>query len=99
VRSEWKSPDIWLRRNFELKSPPKDGQFALTVHHDDDAEVYLNGTLLKAMKRHTNNYQLVLLDDTARRLLKSGSNTLAVHCHYTNGSQYIDAGLVKIVER
>jgi hypothetical protein len=99
VRTEWKLPDIWLRRNFELKSPPKDGQLALTVHHDDDAEVYLNGTLLKAMKRHTNNYQLVLLDDSARRLLKPGSNTLAVHCHFTDRGQYIDAGLVEIVER
>src|SRR6476646_1619810 len=77
VRTEWKSPDIWLRRRFELKSPPQDGQLALTIHHDDDAEVYLNGTLIKEFKKHTNNYQLALLDDDARRLLKPGSNTLA----------------------
>jgi hypothetical protein len=99
LRTEWKSSDIWLRRSFELKSPPKDGQLALSVHHDDDAEVYLNGTLLKEMKRHTNNYQLVLLDEDARRLLKAGGNTLAVHCRHTDGGQYIDAGLVEIVEK
>jgi hypothetical protein len=98
VRTEWKLPDIWIRRSFELKSPPKLGQVALTVHHDDDAEVYLNGTLIKEFKRHTNNYQLALLGDDARRLLKPGSNTLAVHCHHSDGGQYIDAGLVEIVE-
>lgn len=98
-RTEWKSPDIWLRRRFQLKSPPNDGELALTVHHDDDAEVYLNGTLLKEMKRHTNNYQLVLLGEDARRLLKEGGNTLAVHCRHTDGGQYIDTGLVEIVEK
>jgi hypothetical protein len=99
LRTEWKSPDIWLRRSFELKSPLKGGQLALSVHHDDDAEVYLNGTLLREMKRHTNNYQLVLLDDDARRLLKEGNNTLAVHCRHTDGGQYVDVGLVEIVEK
>jgi hypothetical protein len=98
LRTKWDSPEIWLRRTFDLKAPNKKGQFALIIHHDDDAEVYLNGTLIKAFKRHTNNYQLALLDDDARRLLKPGSNTLAVHCHHTDGAQYIDAGLVEIVE-
>jgi hypothetical protein len=51
------------------------------------------------MKRHTNNYQLVLLANDARRLLKDSSNTLAVHCRHTDGGQYIDAGLVEIVEK
>jgi hypothetical protein len=98
VRTEWKLPDIWIRRSFELKSPPKDRQLALTVHHHDDAEVYLNGKLIKDFKRHTNNYQLALLDQNALQLLKPGSNMLAVHCHHTDGGQYIDAGLVEIVE-
>jgi hypothetical protein len=88
-----------MRRTFELKSPAKKGQLALTIHHDDDAEVYLNGTLIKAFKRHTNNYQLALLESDARPLLKPGRNTLAVHCRHTDGAQYIDAGLVEIVER
>jgi hypothetical protein len=98
LRTKWDSPDIWLRRSFDAKAPAKDGKLALIIHHDDDAEVYLNGTLIKEFKKHTNNYQLALLDDDARRLLKAGSNSLAVHCHHTDGAQYIDAGLVEIVE-
>jgi hypothetical protein len=88
-----------LRRSFDLKAPTTKGRLALIIHHDDDADVYLNGTLIKEFKRHTNNYQLALLDEDARRLLKTGSNTLAVHCHHTDGGQYIDAGLVEIVEK
>jgi hypothetical protein len=99
VRSKWDSPDIWLRRSVSLKSLPKKGQLGLNIHHDDDAEVYLNGTLIKSLKRHTNGYEFVILDDEAQRLLKSGGNTIAVHCHQTGGGQYIDAGLAEIVER
>jgi hypothetical protein len=98
LRTKWDSPEIWLRRTFDSKAPTKSGQLALTIHHDDDAEVYLNGTLIKSLKRHTNNYQLALLDSDARGLLKQGSNTLAVHCRHTEGAQYIDAGLVEILE-
>ena len=99
VHTKWASADIWLRRTFELKSPPKLGQLALSIHHDDDAEVYLNGTQIKSFKRHTNGYQLVILNDEGKRLLKPGNNTLAVHCHQISRGQYIDAGLVEIVER
>jgi hypothetical protein len=98
VRTKWDTPDICLRRTFELKELPKDGQIALDIHHDDDAEVYLNGTLVRTFKRHARNYQVALLPDEARELLRTGSNTLAVHCHQSGGGQYIDVGLVQIAE-
>ncbi len=99
VRTKWTTSDIWLRRTFDLESPPKDGQLALNIHHDDDAEVYLNGTEAKSLKRHSNGYQLVILNEDAKRLLKPGSNTLAVHCHQIGGGQYIDVGLVDVIEQ
>jgi hypothetical protein len=99
VRTKWDSSDIWLRRTFELELRPNDGQLALRIHHDEDAEVYLNDVLVASFKRHKNNYQLVLLSPDVRRLLKVGKNLLAVHCHQTTGGQYIDVGLVEIVEQ
>ena len=96
VRTEWNSTDIWLRRPFDLKSPTKDGRLALNIHHDDDAEVYLNGTLVKSFKRHTNGYQLVFLNDEAKQLSKPVGNMLGVHCHQIGGGQYIDVGIAGV---
>jgi len=98
VRTEWKTPDIWLRRSIELSKDNLDG-LALSIHHDEDTEVYLNGTLVAAAKGYTTEYTVIPLD--AKMLaaaIKPGQNTLAVHCHQTGGGQYIDVGLVRLEE-
>lgn len=99
VGTVWNSPDIWIRRTFELEEIPGDGQLSLMIHHDEDADVYLNGQLVKQLKRFTTSYHMVPLSESAVRLLEKGQNTLAVHCHQTTGGQFIDAGLVMVVER
>ena len=99
VRTKWDSPEIWLRRSFALAAAPKGGQLALNIHNDDDADVYVNGTLVKSINRHKRNYQLMLLDEEAKKLLKPGNNTIALHVRQKAGGQYIDVGLVEIVER
>jgi hypothetical protein len=38
------------------------------------------------------------MDPPAQAALKSGLNSLAVHCHQTAGGQYIDVGIVEIVK-
>ena len=98
VRTTWDSSDIWIRRSFDLAGK----EFAepyLSIHHDEDAEVYLNGTLIVKVQGYTTGYQHVLLDDEAGAVLKGGLNYLAVHCRQTQGGQYIDVGLVDITER
>jgi hypothetical protein len=97
VRTNWKTPDIWLRRAFELADAGRVG-LALLIHHDEDAEVYLNGTLVAAVKGYTTDYALVPLDEKSAAALTSGQNTLALHCHQTGGGQYIDVGLSRLVE-
>ncbi|TKJ33821.1 MAG: hypothetical protein CEE38_19555 [Planctomycetes bacterium B3_Pla] len=98
VRTEWKSSDIWLRRTFELKT--KDLSLPqLSIHHDEDAEVYINSQLVAELKRYTSSYVRVTLDEKAQRTLKVGSNCIAIHCRQTTGGQYIDAGLVEVIEQ
>ncbi len=97
VRTEWKSSDIWLRRTFELKG--KLNLPHLSIHHDEDAEVYINGQLVAELKKYTSSYVRVTLDEKARRTLKVGSNCMAIHCRQTTGGQYIDAGLVEVIEQ
>jgi hypothetical protein len=93
VRTEWKSPDIWLRREFTL--PEGDtSRLVLTVHHDEDVEVYLNGVLAAREQGYGTDYEVVQISDAARATLRSGGrNVLAVHCHQTRGGQYVDVGL------
>ena len=93
VRTEWKTADIWLRRSFELKEIPA-GEVLLRIHHDEDAEVYLNGVLAAKVTGFTSDYGEVPLTAEGRKALKAGNNVIAVHCHQTTGGQYIDAGLV-----
>jgi hypothetical protein len=95
VRTEWKTADIWLRRTFELPNPfPR--ELHLLLHHDEDAEVYLNGVLAANVAGYGTDYEEVPILPAARKALKPGKNLIAIHCKQTTGGQYIDAGLVAV---
>jgi hypothetical protein len=96
VRTQWNTPDIWLRREFEHDGAKLTDPH-LRIHHDEDAEIYLNGKLVASVKGYTVNYVPVPFDKAARGTLQKGRNTLAVHCHQTGGGQYVDVGLVDLV--
>jgi hypothetical protein len=97
VRTEWKSNDIWLRRVVTLGDAPLHTPY-LRLHHDEDAEVYLNGVLAAKVTGFTTGYEEVSLRPEAVQMLKPGKNVVAVHCKQTRGGQYIDVGLVDFVE-
>ncbi|MGI8979949.1 MAG: glycoside hydrolase family 2 TIM barrel-domain containing protein [Pirellulaceae bacterium] len=97
VRTDWKTPDIWLCRTFELPAGKHEGLY-LAIHHDEGAEVYLNGILAAKTSGFITDYTLIAIDEAALKTLREGKNTIAVHCHQTGGGQYIDVGLVQVVE-
>ena len=98
VHTEWKSDDVWIRREFDL--PEEDfSHLQLLVHHDDDAEVYVNGVLAAKLPGYATDYEPVEMRAAAKASLKPGKNVLAVHCHQIKGGQYIDAGIAEIVDR
>ena len=96
VGTEWTTPDIWIRRTFELKAKPAKPQ--LRIYHDEDAEVYINGKLAAKVPAFTAGYVTVPVSKQAAAALKLGANTLAVHCKQTTGGQGIDVGIVEEVE-
>jgi hypothetical protein len=96
VRTEWNTPDIWLRRAFELKAVPA-GPVLLRIHHDENAQVYINGVLAGRVSGYSTDYEEIALTPEGQKALKAGKNTIAVHCHQTGGGQYIDVGLSEIV--
>ena len=92
----WMTTDIWLRRDFELPVPPT-GEVAVWLHHDEDAEVYLNSVLALRISGWSADYDTYSLTAAGRNALRVGKNKIAVHCHQTTGGQYIDAGLVMTI--
>jgi hypothetical protein len=95
VRTEWKTDDIWIRREFTLEEGNYDNLW-LNVHHDEDAEIYLNGVLAAKVRGYVTDYGEITISPEARAALKTGKNTIAVHCHQTTGGQYIDVGMVEV---
>jgi hypothetical protein len=95
VRTTWNSPDVWLRRSFDLPDLNPD-DLVLSLLHDEDAEIYLNGVLAATAKGFTVSYDELPIAPEAKATLKTGKNTIAIHCHQTGGGQAIDAGLIEL---
>ncbi len=91
VGTEWRTSDIWIRRTFRAGAL-NPALAALNVHHDEDAEIYLNGQRVAAFTGFTTGYGEVLNEALAKALV-AGDNVLAIHCHNAAGGQFIDAGI------
>jgi hypothetical protein len=102
VRTVWDTPEIWIRRSFSIPAEEvgrlRSVPLFLRIHHDEDAEVYLNGTLISTLEGYSTGYRLVSLDAESSSSLRAGENTLSVHVRQTDGGQYIDAGIVEWIE-
>jgi hypothetical protein len=98
VNTKWDTDDIWLRREIDI---PADvlADVNFMWHHDDAAQVYVNGTLAARGGQHTASYVEQPMREEGRKALKPGKNVIAVHCKQTTGGQYIDVGLIRLVEK
>lgn len=96
IGTVWDTSDIWLRRTFNpgTLTPEDLNKLVWRIHHDEDAEVYLNGILVLSTTGYTSSYIPLAADDAAKAALISNAvNVIAVHCHQTGGGQFIDVGL------
>jgi tetratricopeptide (TPR) repeat protein len=93
VRAAWRTPDIWLRHNFDVPASDDARTLFVRLKVDDTAEVFLNGKRL--INRGWTEYKYVLeVLDTASPRSVPGKNSLAVHCRDTGGSEaFFDLGL------
>ena len=92
ARTKWNSSDIWMRKTFDV-AEVSDKKIAVSTKHDEDVEIYVNGVLIVSLTGYTGNYAIVTTDKKVNEVLHTGTNTIAVHCHQTNGGQFIDAAL------
>jgi hypothetical protein len=91
----WQTDDIWLRRDVNI-TPSTYDDLEGWLHHDEDAEVYINGVLALKTSGFICNYDSFPLTPEGKAAFKSGRNVIAVHCHQTVGGQYVDFGLVDV---
>ena len=95
VRTNWSTPEIWVRRHFTLDGVTAENlkELCLRIFYDEDSEVYINGVLAFTITGYNTTYQLFDFSDAARNALSlDGDNVIAIHTKQTSGGQYIDAG-------
>lgn len=97
VRTRWERDHIYFRREFVYTGPANPTDLVLVMNHDDDVEVYLNGTRILARPHYISEYQTFPLTTEASRALRSGRNVLAVHCVSPRGGAMIDVGIGQAV--
>jgi len=95
IGTTWQTDNIWLRREVNLPAEDYD-EIQAWFHHDEDAEVYINGVLAVKAGGFISSYDTLPLTPGGRNALKPGKNLIAIHCHQTAGGQYVDFGLVDV---
>ena len=96
VCTTWNSSEIWLRRKVNIPAKAADRKMGLWLTHDEDVEVYVNGTQAARRRGYTTEFFWLDLDAKARKAVKAGENVLAVHCRQTSGGQFIDVALYAV---
>jgi hypothetical protein len=98
VGTTWDTADLWTRGTFDLPAAMP-AQPYLLVHHDEDAEIFINGMSVARLTGYLAGYAIVPLAAPAREALHAGRNLIAVHAHNTRGGQFIDVGLIDVIAR
>jgi hypothetical protein len=91
VKTLWKSDDIWVRRGFNLSNVSGINDLFLKLNHDDNIEVFINGSKVYEKTGWTSSFQYFAV---SKKLLKAGANVIAIHLANSAGGRFLDFGLV-----
>jgi Glutaminase A six helical-hairpin domain/Domain of unknown function (DUF5127)/Domain of unknown function (DUF4964) len=92
-KTMWTTPDIWVRREFNLQDL-NFNRLYLKLRHDDDVEVYINGSRVYSCKDcWLGKYVNYPIPDSVKSKLKKGRNVLSMHCMNPHGNSWLDAGI------
>ena len=98
VKTVWETKDIWVRREITLKENYSHKKLYLKYSHDDDAEIYINGTLVVSTGDGYKKNLIIAIPDNVAKTLKVGKNVIAAHVKNRRGGALIDFGISTEVE-
>jgi hypothetical protein len=97
VATGWTTGELWARRKFEW-SGGKCLTACVDMFHDEDVELFVNGTKIFSRRGFNTSYQRFSIDlEAFKGALREGENEFSAHVVQTSGGQYFDCAL--IVER
>ncbi|WP_455628529.1 glutaminase domain-containing protein [Parabacteroides chinchillae] len=99
LSTPWTTDDIWVRRTFDLPGDVSGESLYLQYSHDDNIEVYVNGTLVAVTGNGLDYNLLKEIPAEVVKALKPTGNVIAAHCHNNGGGSYVDLGIVKKEKR
>lgn len=91
IGTNWKTKEIWVRREFTIPEIPAGANLYLIYSHDDDFELYLNGKQIVETGNKAKSNVLLKID--SRLLNSNGKNNIAAHCLDRGGLAYVDFGI------
>ncbi|MEL7588609.1 MAG: DUF4964 domain-containing protein, partial [Prolixibacteraceae bacterium] len=97
TNTPWKTREIWVRRLFDMPATGEGRELYLIYSHDDDFELYLNGTQIVNTGNRAKSGVVLKLDKSL--LNAGGKNTIAAHCLDRGGLAYVDFGIFRESEQ
>ena len=91
VNTEWATRDLWAQATFLLESIP--GKLRLSLIHDEDVEIYVNGQLVLKRGGVLSDYREFDADRKFLSALQTGRNVVTAHVRQTKGGQSFDFGI------
>jgi len=92
-KTGWSSENIWVRRPCMIADDVAGKDLILEYSHDDNAEIYINGTKIIDTGNAYGTRKYHVLTDEECRLLVPGKNVIAAHCLNPRHGGLIDFGL------
>ncbi len=92
-RTKWTSSDIWLRQEFQCSSTDFE-KAALVIFYDEDTQIFVNGKEIFTVTGYSNWFDAFDITEALKPVLKTGTNTIAIHTHQTGGGQRIDVAII-----
>ncbi len=99
VGTSWTTADIWIRKQFNpgVLSAEDVKSLIFNLYHDENCEIYINGTLAGSVTGYGGYTMMPIKQQGKDAIVPDSINTIAVHCHQTDGGQGIDVGIIKTV--